>query len=592
MGNSTKIIIVVVAIIAIAIFSFIGNKIVKKKKRNKLHNEYTDEMNAIEETYNNLVSELERTKKISKNEESINLYNTWLEEFDIINEKKEDIDATFNEFNDQYDKEDHNNFMVCYDELEGKLFKFNEDLNILFKKVKQYTNYELENTRISLTLKTRLKSISSDFEQKLEYLEIYSKSFFEEITSAQGLITEFENLQRSGEYPEGRNILKNCNRKIDKIDFILKIILNFHEYLSQLDTDIQMMSKIGTEITKIGFSLNISDFGLKIGAFENERESILEKVARIDFENDLVKEDLKLLEDNINSLDGNISEFKDMVEEKFNFIKEIIAVLSKNEKLIETANDLIFGAITEKNKIITLYELPDIRQVKKLDSEIEIYDIFKKDYTKLIEIIHNAKEDFVTLKLRIEQSNQYLIRLLKNVESAVNELRSIRNDEIHARESLAYYYRSSVEINLYMRRYGHLDSMSNDLKSLTLDLDIKLRNLVAILEKEPLNISEVRKLDSSVDKIINTLKNQYLLTDVKQRIGCELLINYMARFNTTDELNLTIKRLHNLYKNCEYKKILIEVLELLTSLTDDGPTRYKNIVSKVKISGVDDLFLA
>ena len=592
MGNSTKIIIVVVAIIAIAIFSFIGNKIVKKKKRNKLHNEYTDEMNAIEETYNNLVSELERTKKISKNEESINLYNTWLEEFDIINEKKEDIDATFNEFNDQYDKEDHNNFMICYDELEGKLFKFNEDLNILFKKVKQYTNYELENTRISLTLKTRLKSISSDFEQKLEYLEIYSKSFFEEITSAQGLITEFENLQRSGEYPEGRNILKNCNRKIDKIDFILKIILNFHEYLSQLDTDIQMMSKIGTEITKIGFSLNISDFGLKIGAFENERESILEKVARIDFENDLVKEDLKLLEDNINSLDGNISEFKDMVEEKFNFIKEIIAVLSKNEKLIETANDLIFGAITEKNKIITLYELPDIRQVKKLDSEIEIYDIFKKDYTKLIEIIHNAKEDFVTLKLRIEQSNQYLIRLLKNVESAVNELRSIRNDEIHARESLAYYYRSSVEINLYMRRYGHLDSMSNDLKSLTLDLDIKLRNLVAILEKEPLNISEVRKLDSSVDKIINTLKNQYLLTDVKQRIGCELLINYMARFNTTDELNLTIKRLHNLYKNCEYKKILIEVLELLTSLTDDGPTRYKNIVSKVKISGVDDLFLA
>ena len=592
MGNSTKIIIVVVAIIAIAIFSFIGNKIVKKKKRNKLHNEYTDEMNAIEETYNNLVSELERTKKISKNEESINLYNTWLEEFDIINEKKEDIDATFNEFNDQYDKEDHNNFMICYDELEGKLFKFNEDLNILFKKVKQYTNYELENTRISLTLKTRLKSISSDFEQKLEYLEIYSKSFFEEITSAQGLITEFENLQRSGEYPEGRNILKNCNRKIDKIDFILKIILNFHEYLSQLDTDIQMMSKIGTEITKIGFSLNISDFGLKIGAFENERESILEKVARIDFENDLVKEDLKLLEDNINSLDGNISEFKDMVEEKFNFIKEIIAVLSKNEKLIETANDLIFGAITEKNKIITLYELPDIRQVKKLDSEIEIYDIFKKDYTKLIEIIHNAKEDFVTLKLRIEQSNQYLIRLLKNVESAVNELRSIRNDEIHARESLTYYYRSSVEINLYMRRYGHLDSMSNDLKSLTLDLDIKLRNLVAILEKEPLNISEVRKLDSSVDKIINTLKNQYLLTDVKQRIGCELLINYMARFNTTDELNLTIKRLHNLYKNCEYKKILIEVLELLTSLTDDGPTRYKNIVSKVKISGVDDLFLA
>ena len=58
-----------------------------------------------------------------------------------------------------------------------------------------------------------------------------------------------------------------------------------------------------------------------------------------------------------------------------------------------------------------LYKL-ETYTIKQIDSEIETFEVFKEDYIKLIEIIHEAKEDYVNLEQRIIQSNKYLIRLI------------------------------------------------------------------------------------------------------------------------------------------------------------------------------------
>lgn len=575
---------IAVVIIIVIIILYVVNKIVKSKKRQTISEHYREENIKINETYDELVGELERTRKISKNEESIKLYNSWLVEFEKLNEKKVDIDALIAELNDYVETNEHSNFLLCNNELEGKIFKFREDLENLFKKVKQYTNYELENTRISLTLKDRIRDLSATFEQKLEFLEIYNRSFFEEVTSAQALIAEFENLQKNGDYPEGRSILKECNRKIDKIDFILKVILNFHEYLSQLDNDIIMMAKIGDEITKIGFSLNIKDFKAKVKGFSIDREEILVEIAQIDFENSIDKERLKTLELRINELDQNITEFKDIVEEKFNFIKEIIEIIGKNDQLLTMADDLITKAIEEKNLILSLYELPEIRQIKKLEEEVERFDNFKADYNKLMDIIHNAKEDFVALRRRIDQSNSYLIKLMKNIELAVRELKSIRNDEILTREKISAYQKTRIDIDLYLRKYNHLTMMSNELSSLIVDLDIKLANLIVELEKEPLSISEVRKLNQGVEKLIEAITTDRLDRDVKQRMGAKLLIEYVSRYNTSEEINLTIKRLHSSFNSHEYKRVLRETHEMLVSLSSNGEMKYSRVVANVVVA--------
>ena len=60
----------------------------------------------------------------------------------------------------------------------------------------------------------------------------------------------------------------------------------------------------------------------------------------------------------------------------------------ENKKLIETVEELIVGAKDERDQIIKLYELNEIRQVSKIDSEIETFEVFKEDYIKIIEITY------------------------------------------------------------------------------------------------------------------------------------------------------------------------------------------------------------
>lgn len=590
--NTQIIIISIICAIIVVVFTYFLSIYLKTSKRTKLFEGETEQHTKNKELYELLIEELERTKKISKNEESINLYNSWIEEFDNLNERKILIDGLIEELESFYNDKDHKNFMMSINDLEGKKFHFDDDLKNLFQKVKQYTDYELENTRISLQLKTKIKELNTSFEQKLEFLEIFNRTFFEEIATAQGLIAEFESLQKSGDYPEGREVLKNCNRRINRVEYILKVILDFYEYLTQLDSEITTMHQLSEEIKKIGFSLNISDFTDKLERFSTEKDQIMSVVAQISFEKDTDKQYFKQLEIDINNLDLEIDELNKIVEEKFSYIKEIIKVINENKRLLKVCHELINGAVVEREHIILLYELPEIKQIKIIDDEITQFNKFEEDYHKLLEMTYSAREDFSTLQKRLNQSNKYLIHLIKNIQKILFELKSIRNDEIVAVENISNYIQLRLEIDLYLRKHAHKYKMSNEIKALLLELDTKLHQLDKELKQEPLKIKSVRKLDYSIRKNLDTLISVELQKDVRQRKGSLLLLNYCAKYNQSDELNLTLKNMYVTYKQHDYRKVIRQSKELLIMMDPNGAQKFELIVNRVKAAEfVTDLVL-
>lgn len=589
MDKMTQVIIVIVVIAIVVAVIVLVKKHLDGKKRLENFEGLEEDYKVINETHARLVEELDRTKKISKNEECINLYRNWTEEFNLLNDRKVDIDSLITELSEYLKNKDNSAFISCFSESEGKIHNFNEDLDDLLKRVKGFTDFELESTRISLTLINRMRELKTIYEQRLEYLEIYNTSFYDEILICQDAITKFEDLQKKGDYQEARTVLRDCNRGIDKIEFVLKVILNFHEYLTQLDNDIVVLNKIGTEITNIGFSLNIKDFDSRVNEFTSEREYALTNVTELNFSSKIGDDYLTELENKIKLLDQSITEFKDIVEEKFNFIKEIIEVITKNEVLIKVASELIEGACAEKETIQSLYEIPEIKQVKKLEIEIERFDKFKVDYQKLMEIIHNAKEDFVSLKSRAEQSNAYLVKLIKNIELAVNELKSIRNDELTALDNVDYYKAVRIDIELYLRSYDHLFMMSNFLRTEFIDYNSNLELLEKELSQEPLNIDHVRNLDAELAKSSENMIKMSLSNDIKQRLGCQLLLQYIARFNATEEINLMLKRMHEQYREHDYKRVLKSAYDMIVSLSDNGDAMYKKIVSQVNVNDFEPI---
>ncbi|MGL5021260.1 MAG: septation ring formation regulator EzrA, partial [Mycoplasmatales bacterium] len=251
---------------------------------------------------------------------------------------------------------------------------------------------------------------------------------------------------------------------------------------------------------------------------------------------------------------------------------------------------LIDGARDEKDSIIKLYELSEIKQLTKIDDEIKLFSSFLDDYDKLIEIIYSAREDYASLKSRITQANKFLIRVIKNLEVSIKELKAIRSDELSCRERIIDFDLKVVEIDLYIRKYQHTYKTSSYINAMIEELNNKLRILKKELNNEPLNITTVRNLNDSVASIINKLTDEELEKNIKQRIGSELILKYISRFNKSEGMDTTIGRLNNLYSGHEYKSLLQEGYQILLNADSiKGPAIYKGIVSEVTVDPFNEI---
>ncbi len=579
MNQEIIISLIVLIVIGLVIFYISISRSIKKRAQKyvKTHDEIMDLEAKVK-------SELSRTKKISKNEESIKLFDEWLYEYEQFSGEIEIISHLTTRIKNTATFAKRKDFNSYASELNIHLDGFQERLLVLYNKINKYTSYELENTRISLELKERIKNLTNEFDANLRYLEIYNQSFDNEIIHVNDEIANFEALQREGEYPEGRTLLKTASQKIDTIDYVLSLIIDLQTYINRLNTQIEKIEIINAKITKLNFSINLKDFDAKLAKFKVDTNNLLNEVTYIDFNHDIDKDELRKIKTDLKNLDADITEYKGIVEEKSTYIYEIIEYLNNNEELINQSEEILSGAYTEKEKISKLYQHEDINKyVEKIEHQISQYQDFKVDYQDLITIIYDGKEDYANLKSRIIKANKYLHRLLKNVSESILALRDIRVDEIQAHEMLQTYQRNIIEIDLYLRGYNHHNLISSNFKNMLVDLEVKLEMLENELQLEPINITNVRNLNTSVAKLINEITTTKAQENIKQREAAKYLIIYFNRFtHTQDGINYA-RRFNTLFNDHDYKRILKESFELLKSSNKDGEQIYKQIVNQVHV---------
>jgi len=572
---------IILLVVIIAIFA--GLLYYRSRKRNRLYEEYKITLSKFEKTNNSLMKELERTSKIAKNGEGKDLLEGWSSEYSVLKIKFLEIFNLFETLNDNNTFANHSNFISIIDDLDSKVYDFENDFFDLYNKIKHYTGYELENTQISLNLKTRIKELVKEFDLKLKYLEIYNSNFNQNIADAQVFIDKFETLQKDGEYPEGRTILKNCHEKVTVIEGTFNSIIKFMDFIDGVDSDLNLINQIDEEIKNIGYKINIESLEEETLFFNETKDVILNKVAKFNFDEKIDSAEATILQEECNTLDNKLSELKIIVEDRFTFIKNIMRLEEENKNLMDTVSELIVGAKEERDQIIKLYELNEIRQVSKIDSEIETFEIFKEDYNKLIEIIHEAKEDYINLEQRIIQSNKYLIRLITNFEEALVALRAVRRDELNTRDKIDSYAQKIIEIDLYIKKNSHSHRLTRTIVSKIEELTLKFDELQKEIDKEPLNITNVRNLSESVETLIETLIDNEIENNIKHRVGSELLLNYISRFNKNERMDNTITRLFNLYNDNEYTVLLKEAYALIEDSSPQGKDIYVQIVNKVEI---------
>ncbi len=558
--------------------------------RKKTFEGFSQDVKSIEHIKNQLEHELLRTNKIAKNEESRELFDTWIHEFELYKNNYFHILSLLENMDENNSFATNGSFNKDANAFEGYIFGFKSDFEALQEKVHHYTEYEYDNTRISLQLKTQRKELCALYEVKLKHLGIYHNSFSQSVAEVQVKIDDFEELQKNGEYPEGRLVLKECRDDMENLSHNTKVIIGFMDFLNDIETDITVITKIRDELNKLGYKINIENFDQTIANFTEKNELILNEVSAFDFNKKLDDNEVKTLENKTTTLDEKITSFKFKVEEQFVYIKNIMEFEYENEKLIGIIEGLIAGSVDEKDQIVKLYELSGIEQINKIDTEVQIFNTFQTDYSKLLTIVHEAHENYPELQERIEQANKFLIRLIKNFEVTIKTLKAIRSDELEVRSKIKEFENNVIEIDLYLRKYKHHNVMSRQIGDSITEINAKLGELNREILQEPLNITLVRNLSESIETQIESLIESRLQKNIKQRIGSELILKYISRFNKSDNIDLKIKRLFNLYNDYEYYRLLQEGFGLIESSSPHAKTIYLDIVKQVEVEPFKKIF--
>lgn len=578
--------VILIAILIAVIGAFVIRFIVRKNKREEIFKETKQKHEEIKKLYADSGDALERAEQISKNEESIILFNKWYKEYKEIEVNLGDLESDYTEVLKYFEKGQHKDFLESNKSLGFKIESLNEKITLLHKRLFNYTSYELENTKIALDLKTSLKEIQNGFEVNLAVKEIYTSSFEKECEKIDRELTRFEDLQKLGEYPKARKHLKNATELINILEFNYSIINNIQNLCVGLDSNITIIDEVSKHISARKFRLDQDEYLQNYDSLKEQKQVIEKEVEAFTFEDKISDEYVSSKEREIAEIQDAIFNIKKSIEEQYAQIKIIEEHINANSELFIQSDSLVIGALEERDEINELYQMPDNKAIQKLEGEIARYDQFKKDYEVLLDLVYDLKESYDVLAGRVLKSNEFIKHFISNMQLAIKGLEEIRTDEIKALESIDAYKTKVTFIEFYITHAEHINQMSTPLKNLLNEAYSKIEKLDSMLQETPLNISEVRKLTIASESLLTDLEKA-AEEEVKVKAHAQSLIKFANRFVEDKKSQDILSHAMTLYNTHNYVSVVKEIRQSVYNDFENPELLYKQIIEGSKFQTIE-----
>lgn len=572
---------VLIAIIIAVLGAMIARTISRKKKRTEMFEETKKKYENIQELLLESNEGLERSEQISKNEDSITLFNKWYKEFKEIEVEMNDIDTDYADVVKAFERSNHKDFLALDKSVGYKIDSLTDRLKLLHQNLFNFTSYEFENTQIGLEIKGQLKELQNKFEINLKIKEIYTESFNNECEKIDSELIRFEDLQKSGDYTKARKHLKNATSLINQLEFNYDLLVNMIEYIDQLDTNISIIDQVREQITAKKFRLDEDEHLQNYDGLIAEKQGLEQLIDSLNFTDPIEEEFVQEEEKKLIAIQDEIFNIKKSIEEQYRQIKIIEENITMNEELLAQSDMLVTGALEERDEINRLYQMPHERAIQKLEIEVDRYVKFKKDYQVLLDLVYDLKEDYDSLVVRIRQSNEYIKHFITNIKLAIEGLGEIRSDEISALENIDSYKKRITTIDFYISTNNHSGLMSDLLREKMEDTYAKIGTLDELLKAEQLDISSVRKHKRASETLLSDLEKQ-AEEEIRAVAIAKNLIRFANRFIDDREAHDIISNCYTtlFYNSHNYEKIMSVIYNHLQDNFENHDALYRQIISE------------
>ena len=495
MGSTTFTLLGVSYYLASVIIIIIVLNKINKKDRNK----YLKVINELEKNKNLIISsgiltELNNANNLVNNKEMQEMYDDWKKRFNYIKEVEiPKITDSLIEIQDLFDNKKYKDLNKLLAKTELNIDYVKTKSNYLLNEIKKVTTSSSRSREEILKLKQKYREIITKYNNNKSDYSIINGPIELQFENVDKLFSHFEVAIDENNYQETSKVLNALNDIVGNLDLIIKespsIILLGTKLLPSKMQDVYVEAD---KLRKDGYNLDYLNIEYNYEEANKKIADVLERINVLNIEDSLLT--LKTL---LDYFDGLYGDFEKEVKAKKSFKELTRSILVRSNKYERINNELR----KRGKQFIYSYDLTE-DDIKILDILKEEIKEIKHDYDEIIEASRSKKYAYSRLDKEMKELNTRLSKCGNNLEYALHNLGSLKEDELRANDQLeeiksilkrAKYKISSYKIPVVPRRY-YIELS---------EASVAIKNVVTELEKKPISIKTLNiRVDTARDLVL------------------------------------------------------------------------------------------
>ena len=551
-----KIILIIIVFSIVAFFTVIliirhG----KKKKIKKALEELEIEKNKLASSP--IIPELAKVENYLNNEKLEVLYNEWTNRLnDIRDTQIPKLSDMLLEAEYSLSQRDYKQTIYKIAKLEMELYKVRTNSEFLLGEIKEITHSEEKNRTIITKYRANYRELYQKFtDSKTEFGE-FEKCVAVQFEVIAKRFEDFESIMDNNEFTEVNKIVNIIDELLKHMTIVIEEVPSIELLTSSiLPKRIKEIAHIYKQMMNEGYPLDYLNVEYNISEASSKIKDIVNRTKSLDLQNNLFE--LKVLLDYFDSL------FADFESEKI------------AKKTYEENNFNLKNKLAKVNEIVDdiFSQLDEVKNVYNLsDENIETLKEVRKELTNLnnnykVLIDHTGNHTFAYSKLlkEVEGLMSNLNKIEEKLDSSLDVIGSMRDDEVRARQQLEEVKMVLKESKLKMRDYK-LPVIPNNYYVELREASLAIKEIVKELDKKPITIEVLNtRVDTARDLVLKLYtKTKDLLKTARL---AETAIVYGNRYRSYYEgVNKNLNYSENLFYKGEYQKSLDTTIEILDKI--------------------------
>lgn len=508
-----------------------------------------DELEAwkIEVMNQNIASELSKIKELNLSGETQNKFEVWRRQWEkIVAKDLADVEeALFDaeEASDRFFFPKANRTLKMISDI---LVNVEKEIEQMLQELDQLLQAEKDSRKgVTKTAEeiSNIRRILLENRYQFGNAERYYEGQLNELDNE---LLFYNDYVEQGEYTKAKKHVEKISERVKDLANRIEVFPEIYQKCrKQLPEELHQLSIDVADMSNNGFRINLYKFDEEV----KNHEEVLHKCVRA-----LENGEIEKVVDISTEIEERITEIYDVMEKEFHAKNFVESTMNKLKLEIEQLAEMFTSTEEKLEKLKATYYLSE--------NNTDQFNLLEKAVTNLQnniqKLVNNIKDDQIThleLQEQIEVELDRLKEITEKHEQFIEEINSLRKDELSAKEKLDTLRSKLTEVNRRLQT-SNLPGVPDFLLDQIEQAEEKNSKVMEALQRHPLNISEVQHSLEEAKNAIEHTENEAQKV-IEQCYLTEQVIQYANRYRSQYPLlSAKLSEAERLFREYEYELAL------------------------------------